>query len=51
MGKEVDVNDFLDMDQIPGLDDHADIEINPIIFYQIKLQKEEERRMKRRKWA
>lgn len=43
-----DVDDFLNNDSIPGLDDHADLEFNPIITYKIKLAKEEQRKEKRR---
>lgn len=43
-GRDVDVDDFLNNDHLPGLDDHADIQFNPIIMYKIKLAKEEERR-------
>jgi len=43
-----DVDDFLNNDNIPGLDDHAELEFNPIINYKIKLAKEEQRKEKRR---
>jgi len=43
-----DVDDFLNSDQIPGMDDHAELEFNPIINYKIKIAKEEARKEQRR---
>lgn len=42
------LDNFLNSDHLPGLDDHADIEFNPIIMYKIKIAKEEQRKEKAR---
>ena len=41
------VDDYLNMEQ-SGLDDHPDMQINPVLMYQIKLERERQREEKRR---
>lgn len=51
-GKEPDKDDpleeFLQTDECPGLDDHGDVEVNPVIMYNIKLAKDAQRLQQRR---
>ena len=46
-GKEAELKDFLDeflqLEETPGLDDHVDLEINPVIMHNIKKAKEAQR--------
>jgi len=42
------IDPFLNNEIVPGLDDHADIAINPIVLYKIKIAKEEARKELRR---
>jgi len=42
------VDDFMNNDHVPGLDDHPDLEFSPIFLYKVKVAKEEARREKRR---
>ena len=47
-GKDADkekdaLEDFLQTEEVPGLDDHEDLEVSPVIMYQIKLSKDAQR--------
>ena len=42
------LDDFLQTDEVQGLDDHVDLEINPVLMHNIKKAKDEERLRKRR---
>lgn len=38
-----DIEEFLSTEQVTALEDHPDVEVNPIILYQVKLAKEQAR--------
>lgn len=42
------IDDFINNDNVPGLDDHPDLEFSPVFMYKVKVAKEEARREKRR---
>lgn len=45
----IDIQDWLSSDHVPGLEDHPDLEVNPVIMYQVRKAKDqarEERRLK-----
>lgn len=42
------IDDFMNNDAVPGLDDHPDLEFSPVFMYKVKVAKEEARREKRR---
>ena len=42
------IDDFINSDAVPGLDDHPDLEFSPVFMYKVKVAKEEARREKRR---
>lgn len=43
-----DLDDFINNDNVPGLDDHPDLEFSPVFMYKIKVAKEEARKEMRR---
>jgi len=47
-GNVPSVDDFMNNDNVPGLDDHPDLEFSPVFLYKVKVAKEEARREKRR---
>jgi len=45
---ELDFNSLLNSDLVPGIDDHPEIEFNPVIAYQIKVSTDAARKEKQR---